>query len=418
MPPEPRLSKCVEGPSVPAVSSLSTSDLSIAVTREYDSVAALPDSYSQLFLEASRRSIFFSQPWFHNLDQTVVDELYATKIYGVELQQQSQHDRPIGAFLLRTPRLPCRATAPREVHGLSNYYTALYGPVLGEKREESNQAIYVLTGALCKDRGAWDVLNLRPLDVTDAIYTGLSERFRAAGLIVQSYFCFGNWYLDVQGRSYADYLGGLSSILKKNIPYYTRKLERTAAVRYELITSQEGLEQGLHDFVRIYNLSWRDKAEPYPSFIPGLVRAFAQQGWLRLGLIYLNDEPAAAQLWLTHHKVASIYKICYDQKFAKLSVGTVLTARMMQHALDIDKVWEVDYLGGDEPYKRDWMPNRRERWGLMIFNPSTIRGLGQIIRHVGGREIKRLCNRLVPNSPPSIQTTSRVCNAGSIITNY
>ena len=399
----PCLSKGVNGFSNPEVENLSISDWSATITRQYDSVAALPESYSQLFSEASQRSIFLSQPWFHNLDQTVVDEMSVTKIYGVEVPQKDQGDRPIGAFLLRVPRLTRVAMAPREVQGLSNYYTALYGPVLGEKREEWNLAIQGLVGALCKDRRSWDVLNLRPLDMADAIYGVLSNCFRTAGFVVQSYFCFGNWYLDVQGRSYADYLGGLSSVLKKNIPYYTRKLERTAPVRFELISSQEGLEQGVQDFVKIYNCSWRDKAEPYPAFVPGLVRTFGQQGWLRLGLVYLNDEPAAAQLWLTHHKVASIYKICYDQKFAKLSVGTVLTAKMMQHALDVDQVREVDYLGGDEPYKSDWMSNRRERWGLMVFNPSTVRGIGQIMRHVGGRGLKRLFHRLVLNKRRSMQ---------------
>lgn len=53
-------------------------------------------------------------------------------------------------------------------------------------------------------------------------------------------------------------------------------------------------------------------------------------------------------------KTASIYKLAYQDKFADLSVGSILTARLMQHVIDIDGVTHVDYLTGDDAYKRDW----------------------------------------------------------------
>ena len=40
----------------------------------------------------------------------------------------------------------------------------------------------------------------------------------------------------------------------------------------------------------------------------------------------------------------------------------------MEHVIDTDKVHDVDYLTGDDAYKKDWMPDRRERWGIAVFN--------------------------------------------------
>ena len=42
--------------------------------------------------------------------------------------------------------------------------------------------------------------------------------------------------------------------------------------------------------------------------------------------------------------------------------------------IEVDGVREVDFLIGDEPYKQDWMSHRRERWGIVAYNPGTLRG--------------------------------------------
>ena len=130
--------------------------------------------------------------------------------------------------------------------------------------------------------------------------------------------------------------------------------------------------------------------EPYPDFMSGLIRTSAENGWLRLGIAYVDGQPAAAQLWLVVEGQASIYKMAYDERYAKLSVGTVLSSVLMEHVIDTDKVEVVDYLTGDDSYKRDWMSHRRERWGLVAYNPRTPRGLLAAARNRAGKAAKRL----------------------------
>jgi len=52
-------------------------------------------------------------------------------------------------------------------------------------------------------------------------------------------------------------------------------------------------------------------------------------------------------------------------------------------------VHEIDYLTGDDTYKKDWMSHRRERWGIIAFNPRTPRGLLGAGWHFGARAAKR-----------------------------
>jgi len=109
---------------------------------------------------------------------------------------------------------------------------------------------------------------------------------------------------------------------------------------------------------------------------------------------YVDEQPAAAQIWIVNSGVASIYKIAYDRKFRDLSVGTYLTTRMMERVIDVDRAREVDYLTGDDAYKKDWMSQRRERWGILALNPRTPRGILEIGRHIGGRAMKRTALKL------------------------
>jgi CelD/BcsL family acetyltransferase involved in cellulose biosynthesis len=62
---------------------------------------------------------------------------------------------------------------------------------------------------------------------------------------------------------------------------------------------------------------------------------------------------------------------------------------MMRHMLDEEKVAEVDFGHGDDLYKQSWLPERRERWGILAFNPHTIAGLALAARHIAGRSLKR-----------------------------
>ncbi len=360
-------------------------------TKTYTGIGNLPEPYSRLFAQASQESFFLSLPWFRNLEATVLGAHEVVKIVGVESQEPVS--AACGALVLKINKRSTRFPSQITVDSLTNYYSSYFAPVLAHDGENLDAIVRMLVEEVNSHRPRWDVLNIRPVDLSLPGLRLLHHNLVESGLKTQTYFCFGNWYLNVGGRSYAEYFRDLPSIIRKNVPYYARRLEKTARVRAQIYTSFEGLEAAIHDYETIYKSSWRD-AEGYPNFIRGLVRIAAEQGWLRLGVLYIDDEPAAAQLWIVNGRVASIYKICYTEKFAKFSVGSILTAHMLEHVLDVDKVAEVDYLTGDDDYKANWMSDRRERWGIMAFNPKTIWGTVGILRHIGGKSLKTQWRRL------------------------
>lgn len=355
--------------------------------KTYVGLDSLPKHYSELFGTASRDSFFLTLPWFQTLQRTVYAADNAIQVIGVE--DSSRQCLPRGALVLKTDRDSSRVVPQLTVDSFTNYYSSYFAPVVAPDDSALDEIVQMLVGEMLARNSNWDVLNIRPLDLSSPASRSFHDALIDVGVRTQPYFCFGNWYLDAGGRSYAEYFKGLSNLIRKNVPYYQRRLEKLGRVKTEIYRRPEDFEIAARDFELVYNSSWREP-EAYPNFVRRLIQTAAEQGWLRMGVYYIDGEAAASQFWIVHEGIASIYKICYQEKFAKSSVGSVLTAQMMQYVLDVDKVREVDYLTGDDSYKANWMSDRRERWGIMAFNPKTLWGNLGSLRHIGGKRIKTL----------------------------
>jgi hypothetical protein len=275
---------------------------------------------------------------------------------------------------------------------VANYYTALFSPLSGDSNNDLQMSLNLLANAIAAERPRWDMIDIHPMQVETPLFSGTLRAFQQAGMVAETYFCFGNWYLDVNGRSYAEYFEYLPSKLKNTLKRKSRLLQDAKRLRIEIISGGPGLANGLCAYEQIYGSSWK-KPESHPAFISGLIRLCAEHGWLRLGVAYIDEQPAAAQLWVVSNGVASIYKLAYDEQFSKLSVGSILTASLMQHVIDVDLVREVDFLSGDDAYKRDWMSHRRERCGIVIFNRHTVHGALAALKHLAGRTLRSLKHR-------------------------
>jgi hypothetical protein len=349
--------------------------------RIYSGLEELPKSFLDLFDEAGRQSIFLTLPWFQNFVQTTMASEDRARIYAVA----DEHGVPAGMLLMRNSQ---SSSPSHKLEALANYYSCFYAAHLAGPASGSRETLRAVTQAMAGEKPRWEEIEIKPLDVHSKEFSELVEAYRAAGFVVQTFFSFGNWYLPVNGRSFAEYSQSLPSVLKNTLSRKRKKLEKTGRAKIEIVTGGQELNAAIDAYMKVYRSSWK-QPEPYPQFVPGLIRMCAAMGALRLGLIYVDGEPAAAQLWIVHHGNALIYKLAYDERFADLSVGTILSATLFEHALDVDRVSEVDYLSGDDAYKRDWMSQRRERWGILALNPRTPRGLLAIARHVGGRAVKR-----------------------------
>lgn len=253
---------------------------------------------------------------------------------------------------------------------LANFYTSLYAPFASNSPDRAAAARRLIE-ELARERPRLSMLNLAPLDAASPDVAALDAALGGAGWHVRRYESFGNCYLPCAGLDFGTYMEGRDSKLRNTFERKAKKLVKSGSV--EIVTSVADVDRAMSAYEAIYAKSWK-QPEPFAHFTRGWAMACAAQGWLRMGVAYLGDVPIAAQLWYVYRDRAYIYKLAYDEEHAKWSAGTVLTAQLMQHVLDVDHVVEVDFLSGADPYKMTWMTEQRQRMGLVACNLRTVEG--------------------------------------------
>jgi CelD/BcsL family acetyltransferase involved in cellulose biosynthesis len=159
-----------------------------------------------------------------------------------------------------------------------------------------------------------------------------------------------------------------------------------------LVHGAAGLEEAIAAYQTVYAASWK-QPEPHVGFMPGLIRAAAGLGQLRMAIAWLQDQPVAAQVWMVAGGRADIYKLAHDEQHKETSPGSLLTALLMQHVFEFDGVKVVDYLSGDDGYKRLWMSEVRERRSLLAYKLRSARGLALAARASAAGLVKSVLPR-------------------------
>jgi hypothetical protein len=276
----------------------------------------------------------------------------------------------------------------RRLDGLSTYYSCEHGPIVDPADPQTPAALHRLATNIADERPRWDVVQLPGLDPADPGFAMLKTAFHETGWSVHPYFDSGAWYEETAGLSFTDYVATRPPALRNTWRRKAAKLGRDARSRIAIHDGPAEIEDAIAAYETVYKASWKG-GEPFPLFMPELIRATAPTGALRLGILAIDGRPAAAQVWFVWNRRATIFKLAHDQAFDKLSPGTLLTMAMMERVLDADRPDEVNFGRGDDPYKRSWLGRRRERWGLLIANRRTPQGLGVALRQEVGAFLRR-----------------------------
>jgi len=275
-------------------------------------------------------------------------------------------------------------------HSLSNFYTSTHSPIIHSNNPES-LLLAIFQHLVTVEKSPF--ITLSPIDADSQIFQQVQHTLASSSWKgIHQFFCFGNWTHEVTGAGYESYLAERPSQLRNTISRRTRQFLDAGRGELEIIRGGAGLESAIEQFVSIYRKSWKQE-EPFPEFVPRLLRLSANRGWLRLGIARYGGVPVAGQIWLVCADAAYIFKLAHDRAFKNFSPGTVLMAHIMMSAIDDDHVSRIDFLSGDDEYKMSWMSARKEFRGIAAYNPRSMRGRLLHLNHEIKRVIKKSLGR-------------------------
>jgi hypothetical protein len=250
---------------------------------------------------------------------------------------------------------------------LTNWYAFTWSPLA-----TSEAAREALLPHLASELGRCSTqITLSKLPDEDGTATLLERALRAGGWLVMREPCDTNHCLAVGGRAYGEYLAARPGALRTTLKRKARK------VAIEIQTTFDAQAWSLYE--GIYRESWKPE-EGDPELLRRFASAEGAAGRLRLGLARCEGEPVAAQLWTVENGTAYIHKLAHLEHSRGLSPGTTLTAALLEHVIDRDRVACVDFGTGDDPYKRNWMEQVRPRYRLIAWRPGAVRNWPAIAR--------------------------------------
>lgn len=367
--------------------------------RVYYSFDELPDRYQEIFAATGKNDFFLSNEWFQNLASTALEPGVELRLYGVE--DDAKEGLPLALLIACSPagrdgsKFEGWRLGPRTVSGLTNYQSIEFGPLLSEEVTNPAAPMSELIRFLASERPGWSLFDFNLLNPGAAWFQPMIETFRSSGYVVRTYLYAEKRYEPRSGRSFKDYLAKRSNNERKGIWRHQRQLEEKFKTCIKIVTDKNSLDQAIKDYEYVLAASWK-QPEKFPSYTAGMIRASAEAGVLRLGLYYLDEKPVAAQIWIVAGGRATIYKLHYDQQYKRHSVGSILTAHLMEHVMDVDKVDEVDFGLFEDKHKQAWMTKIREVHGLAAFNPRTVHGLAALVRFDIEITFRKLIKAVIP----------------------
>ena len=222
--------------------------------------------------------------------------------------------------------------------------------------------------ALLEALGGW----LRTHHWSTVLIPGFSEQepmpdwirrhiaYRGKGVIFDYRRVPGSWEATVQS---------LNKSMRDNVRYYPRLMERRGpAYTFEIASTPHEVSAVLPILFQLH----RERAESkmkiahdnyfeYPNrraFIREIAPQLAQNGQVHIGIIRINNEPVAVQMWLEHGESMFLYYSGFLPQWRNYSVALLATIGAFKDAISRG-VRQIEFLAGGGHPKERWDTSQR-----------------------------------------------------------
>lgn len=176
--------------------------------------------------------------------------------------------------------------------------------------------------------------------------------------ILGGFQAYQRYYIEMEGRSYQDYLAGFSSKTRSTLNRKHRKLaERSGgALDMREFNRADQVEAFMADAVplsrRTYQTRLLDAGLPEGDEAIAGMKALAAQDRIRAYILYLDGQPVSYLYLPVGEGIVTYAYLGYDPDHAHLSVGTVLQMEALQRLFAEQRYRYFDFTEGQGAHKQ------------------------------------------------------------------
>ena len=192
----------------------------------------------------------------------------------------------------------------------------------------------------------------------------------------------------------SDWDADLKSKFKSNLRNRERRIEKLGRLRFQVVTDINLLQKALDVFYQLECRSWKGNEKSaiiqkplVKSFYDNLVLGGA--GNARIAVLYLDDQPIAAQLLRVVGGRMFLVKVSYNPEFGKYSPGQLIMRRVVKYAIETG-ISELDFLGEEAAWKSDWNATPDQNLAMRQFSPGIRGTYGYVATHGIREAAKRI----------------------------
>ena len=192
-----------------------------------------------------------------------------------------------------------------------------------------------------------------------------------------------------------DPLSQLSARRRSDLRRAYRRAEQFGQVETIIAAPSFGEVDSLIDRAMVVEAaSWKGKlgsalitTQPLGDFFRAFAREASLDGSLRISILRINEHDAAMQIAVLFRDAWWIYKIGYDEDYARCSPGTILICETIRHAAE-NQLERFEFLGTSEDWLSMWTHEHRQLVAIRTY-PHSILGFAAFVVDAGDKLVEK-----------------------------
>ncbi len=331
------------------------STITVEVVKTLDDLAGHADEWNQLALKAPYRLPMHSYTWVaSHFEHCLGDNESWFCVFGYD------GDELVGVLPLVVTHRRFIGFERPVLHTLSGNQTISGDAVVADGRE--GEVVAVLLQAAGREYPARLYLEFRRVTVRSPVLA-LSKGGLKGAAITKTFDGVGA-YLKTQGK-FKDYRASLSSNFRSNMNKEANKLKKLSGVETVFLDGEDATSEDLPRFMGVEASGWKGRtgtailnSPTLISFYTTLTRRLSECGWLEWEFLVADGKTLTGNLAIRFNRSIFIWKLGYDENYAKCSPGRVLFEQLVKRACDTADIDEIDLLT-DMPWYDNWKMDKR-----------------------------------------------------------